>query len=102
MRRLELALYDGTAELRALPGGDVLWSSDDDPDFLEEYPETLTAADLPHVVDWLLDSELLSEAEADHMDEEGNVVEETDDPDAPFDEDEFEDDWDDEELPEEH
>lgn len=97
MRKLEVVLtVDDEVELRDLATEIVLWTSNGDADFLEDFPdEVLTEEDLPHIVDWLLDGELITEAEADHFESDGVIVEDSDgedesDEDEPDDDDEEE------------
>lgn len=61
---LELVLLEaGGAEL--LDGEEVLWSSADDEEFPEEFPELLDENDLEGLLDYLVESGFMSEAEAD-------------------------------------
>ena len=61
---LELVLLaDGGAEV--LEGESVIWSSRDDDEFPEEFPELLDENDLEGLLDYLVEQGYLSEAEAD-------------------------------------
>jgi hypothetical protein len=103
MRNLELVLTeDGGAELRDLDARaakTLVWSSDDDLEFQEEFEpeEFLEEGDLHDIVDYLLDHEVLTEAEADHLEaweEEGGDdadEDETDEEDVDGDEDDYND-----------
>jgi hypothetical protein len=102
MRNLELVLTgDGGAELRDLDARaakTLVWSSDDDLEFQEEFEpeEFLEESDLHDIVDYLLDREVLTEAEADHLEaweEDGDDADEdeTDEEDVDGDEDDYND-----------
>jgi hypothetical protein len=46
----------------------VVWSSDDDPDFAEEFQDFLTQDDVPDILDYLEEIGELSQHEADQCD----------------------------------
>jgi hypothetical protein len=71
VRPLECVLIDGAVEIRDVSVGDaeLVWASDDDPDFLEamEGVEFIEPDDLEDVVNYLVDTGVISDAEADEM-----------------------------------
>ena len=67
---LELVLtHTGTAELRNKKEL-ILWASDDDDDFKEEFPDFLVEDDFDDVLDFLHESEVLTDSEYDKFESE--------------------------------
>lgn len=90
---------DGTAELTDPDDDDaVVWASDSDEDFRDDFPdEALSEADLEKVIDWLVDHEVIDEDEAASLEafsDDGGIGPGDDDDDGGDDE---ADDWGDDE-----
>jgi hypothetical protein len=102
MRDTQLCLLaDGGAELVDVDTDEVIWASDSDEDFAEEFPELLDENDIEHVQDYLEEKEVLTSRELECMEimteplmEGGPCDDDDDDDDDEDDEDETE--WDDE------
>jgi hypothetical protein len=88
-------LAAGGAELVDVDSDDVLWASDTDEDFQEEFPELLDENDVEHLLDYLVEHEVIKEREADLCDVIGEPLDPDEDDDDNEDEcgDELED-WD--------
>lgn len=64
MRDTQLVLLaDGGAELINAETEDTIWASDSDEEFGEEFPELLDENDLPHLMDYLEDHQILTARE---------------------------------------
>lgn len=90
----------GGAEL--VEDGDVIWNSDDDESFRDDFPdEILSENDVAQVLDYLVDDDVITDEEADRVEiEEESVpgsIQPADDEDDEDDEDEDDDSDDDEE-----
>lgn len=74
VRRLTLFLTaDGGAEL--LAGDDQLWASDSDEEFLEEFgTEILDENDVDAILEYLIETERLTEEEADRAEVRAEVL----------------------------
>lgn len=60
---LEFTLHaDGSCSLSE--DGELVWSSDDDDEFLEEFDATIDPEEIDEVVEWLEDNDYLSEDDA--------------------------------------
>lgn len=59
---------DGTCALR--DGDELLWSSDNDDDFLEEFDAHIDSDDIEDVIEYLEDSGYLDSEEVDVVDED--------------------------------
>lgn len=68
-REVEVILtHNGGVEVVEYLPGDrerTLWASDSDDDFKEEFPDFIDEDDLEHVLDFLVEREVLTEDEAD-------------------------------------
>lgn len=58
----------GGAQLFDLEAQELVWTSTDDPDFMEEFPDFLTVGDVADVLDYLEEVGELSTLEADQCD----------------------------------
>ena len=70
MRSLELGFTpEGTAELIDAESDDVLWSSDDDDDFRDDFNDELLTVekDGESVVEWLVENDVISEEESEDV-----------------------------------
>jgi hypothetical protein len=86
-------LRAGGAELVDVDSDEVLWASDSDEDFQEEFPELLDENDIEHLLDYLEEHEILTSREVECCDVIGEPLDpddedEDDDDDAEWDEDE--------------
>jgi len=76
--------------------GEQLWASDSDEDFREEFPDFVDENDLEHLLDYLVDKEVITDAEAEDADIQSEALTETAAANGPGDEEDDDDDDDDE------
>lgn len=68
----------GGAELTDHETGETVWTSVDDPDFMEEFPDFLNAADVADILDYLEEVGELSARDADRCDIREEFIEAAD------------------------
>jgi hypothetical protein len=101
MRDTQLCLLDsGGAELINVETDDVIWASDSDEEFAEEFPDLLDENDIEHLQDYLEEKELVTSRELEVMEIITEPLESDDECDDEPDDDDEEDDasWDDSDI----
>jgi len=101
MRDTQLCLLDsGGAELINVETDDVIWASDSDEEFAEEFPDLLDENDIEHLQDYLEEKELVTSRELEVMEIITEPLESDDECDDESDDDDEEDDaaWDDSDI----